>query len=168
MDRSPHIDLPLALQAEQLRVLYRNMPIGLVVSTVNAAILAAVEWPVVSHLSLLLWVLVIWASSGFRAWLIVNYRRGVPSSWLPTDWHRWMLVGTTLSGLGWGSSVYFFMPEIPFHYEMVQMFVLGGMAAGSISLLSVSFSLFLSLLLSLLLSFNFFFFCSRLVTLLPF
>ena len=149
MDRLPHTDLHLALRAEQLRVLYRNMPIALLVSAINAAILAAVEWPVVSHLSLLLWVLVIWASSGFRAWLIINYRRGVPSSWLPVDWHRWMLVGTTLSGFGWGSSVYFFRPEIPFHYEMVQMFVLGGMAAGSISLLSVSFSLFLSYALAL-------------------
>ncbi|HVG03290.1 MAG TPA: PAS domain-containing protein, partial [Nitrospira sp.] len=149
MDRPPHIHLHSALQAEQVRVLYRNMPIGLLVSAVNAPILAAVEWPVVSHLSLLLWVFTIWIASGLRAVLIVNYRRGVPSSWDAADWHRWMLAGTTLSGLGWGSSVYFFMPEIPFPYEMVQMFVLGGMTAGSISLLSVSFSLFLSYALAL-------------------
>ncbi len=149
MDHPPHTDLHSALQTEQVRILYRNMPVGILVSAVNAFILAAVEWPVVSHLSLLLWVTIIWMASGVRALLIINYRRGVPSSWHAADWHRWMLAGTTLSGLGWGSSVYFFMPEIPFPYEMVQMFVLGGMTAGSVSLLSVSFPLFLSYALAL-------------------
>jgi PAS domain S-box-containing protein len=90
-----------------------------------------------------------WISAGARALLIMNYRRGVPSSWQAADWHRWMLVSTTLSGLGWGSSVYFFTPEIPFPYEVVQMFVLGGMTAGAISLFSVSFTLFLSYALAL-------------------
>ncbi len=151
MDRPPDTDLHSALQAEQVRVLYGNMPIGLLVSAVNSVILAAVEWPVASHLSLLLWVSTIWTVSGARALLIVNYRRGVPSSWQAVDWYLWMFVGTILSGLSWGSSVYVFMRELPFPYEMVQMFVLGGMTAGSISLLSVAFPLFLSYALPLIL-----------------
>src|SRR6187401_2903527 len=118
MDRPPDTDLHSALQAEQVRVLYGNMPIGLQVSAVNSVILAAVEWPVASHLSLLLWVSTIWTVSGARVLLIVNYRRGVPSSWQAVDWYRWMFVGTILSGLGWGSSVYVFMRELPFPYEM--------------------------------------------------
>lgn len=144
MDRPLHTNLPSALQAEQVQVLYRNMPRGVVASALNAAILAAVEWPVVPHPSLLVWVIAIWGIAGLRALLIFNYRRATPSSWRADDWHRWMFLTTALSGMGWGSSVYFFAPEIPLPYELVQIFVLGGMMAGAVSVLSVSFSLFIS------------------------
>jgi PAS domain S-box-containing protein len=149
MDRPLHTNPLLTLHAEQVEVLYRNMPMGVLVSAVNSAILAAVEWPVVPHAYLLLWVLIIWIAAGIRAILILNYRRGVPSSWQAKDWHRWMLWSTALSGMGWGGSVYFFTPEIPFTYEVVQMFVLGGMMAGAIPLFSVSFPLFLCYVLAL-------------------
>ncbi|MBI4001283.1 MAG: hypothetical protein HY348_05825, partial [Nitrospira defluvii] len=144
MDRPLHTNLLSALQAEQVHVLYRNMPTGVLASAVNAAILSAVEWPVVPHPSLLLWVIAIWVLAGTQALLIFNYRRAVPSSWRADDWHRWMFVSTTLSGMGWGSSVFFFTPEIPLPYELGQIFVLGGMTAGAVSVLSVSFPLFIS------------------------
>ncbi|MGZ9275413.1 MAG: two-component system sensor histidine kinase NtrB, partial [Nitrospira sp.] len=82
--------------------------------------------------------------AGLRALLIFNYRRAIPSSWRAHDWQRWMFVTTALSGMGWGSSVYFFAPEIPLPYELVQIFVLGGMTAGAVSVLSVSFPLFIT------------------------
>ena len=149
MDRPLHTKLPSSLQADQVQVLYRNMPTGVLANAVNAGILALVEWPVVPHQSLLLWVIAMWIVAGARALLIFNYRRAVPSSWRPADWHRWMLASTTLSGLGWGSSVYFFTPEIPLPYEVVQIFVLGGMTAGAVSVLSVSFPLFICYVLPL-------------------
>ena len=144
MDRPLHTKLPSSLQAEQVQVLYRNMPTGVIASALNAAILAAVEWPVVSHPALLVWVVAIWGVAGLRALLIFTYRRATPSSWTAEDWQRWMFMTTALSGIGWGSSVYLFAPEIPLPYELVQIFVLGGMTAGAVSVLSVSFPLFLS------------------------
>ncbi|MCC2640369.1 MAG: putative Hybrid sensor histidine kinase [Nitrospira sp.] len=143
MDRSDHTDPIPSLQTEQVKVLYRNMPTGVLASAVNAGILAAVEWPVVSHPPLLMWLIAIWIIAGSRALLIFNYRRATPASWRSADWYRWMLVGTTLSGLGWGSSVYFLTQDIPLPYELVQVFVLGGMAAGAVSVLSVSFPVFI-------------------------
>ena len=144
MDRPRQVNLPSALQAEQVQLLYRNMPTGVIASALNAAILAAVEWPVVSHPSLLVWVGAVWVVAALRAILIFNYRRATPSSWGAKDWQRWMFLTTALSGIGWGSSVYFFAPEIPLPYELVQIFVLGGMTAGAVSVLSVSFPLFIS------------------------
>ena len=143
MDRPAHTDPSPDLQTQQVYVLYRNMPTGVLASAVNAAILAAVEWPVVPHTPLLLWVTFLWVVAGARALLILNYRRTIPPSWSSADWHRWMLISTTLAGIGWGSSVYFLTPEIPLPYELVQLFVLGGMTAGAVSVLSVSFPLFL-------------------------
>ena len=149
MDRPLHTTLHSTLQAEQVQVLYRNMPTGMLANAVNAGILTLVEWPVVPHQSLLLWVIVMCIAAAARALLVFNYRRAVPSSWQAEDWHRWMLASTTLSGLGWGSSVYFFTPEIPLPYEVVQIFVLGGMMAGAVSVLSVSFPLFICYVLPL-------------------
>ncbi|HNA47273.1 MAG TPA: PAS domain-containing protein, partial [Nitrospira sp.] len=143
MDRPAHTDPALELQSQQVSVLYRNMPTGVLASAVNAAILAAVEWSVVPHTPLLVWVAILWIVAGARALLIYNYRRTTPATWSSADWHRWMLVATTMAGVGWGGSVYFLTPEIPLAYELVQLFVLGGMTAGAVSVLSVSFQLFL-------------------------
>ncbi len=143
MDRPAHTDPAQELQSQQVSVLYRNMPTGVLASAVNAAILAAVEWPVVPHAPLLAWVTILWLVAGARVLLIYNYRRTTPAAWSSADWHRWMLVTTTMAGVGWGGSVYFLTPEIPLPYELVQLFVLGGMTAGAVSVLSVSFPLFL-------------------------
>ncbi|MFO0720605.1 MAG: hypothetical protein U0319_07740 [Nitrospira sp.] len=133
MDRPAHTDPALELQSQQVSVLYRNMPTGVLASAVNAAILAAVEWSVVPHTPLLVWVAILWIVAGARALLIYNYRRTTPATWSSADWHRWMLVATTMAGVGWGGSVYFLTPEIPLAYELVQLFVLGGMTAGAVS-----------------------------------
>lgn len=143
MDRPAHTDPAQDLHTQQVSVLYRNMPTGVLASALNAAILAAVEWSVVPHTPLLVWVTILWVIAGVRALLIYRYRHTAPSAWSSADWHRWMLVTTTLAGVGWGSSVYFLTPEIPLPYELVQLFVLGGMTAGAVSVLSVSFPLFL-------------------------
>lgn len=143
MDRPAHTDPVQDLHTQQISVLYRNMPTGVLASAVNAAILAAVIWPVVPHTPLLVWVTILWMVAGARAFLIYNYRRVTPAAWNSADWHRWMLVTTTMAGVAWGGSVYFLTPEIPLPYELVQLFVLGGMTAGAVSVLSVSFPLFL-------------------------
>ena len=143
MDRPSRNDSPPNLHTQQVHVLYRNMPTAVLASAVNAAILAAVEWSVVPHTPLLLWVLVLWIVAGGRALLIYNYRRAIPSSWSSVDWSRWMLVGTTASGIGWGSSAYLLSHQLPLPYEVVHIFVLGGMTAGAVSVLSVFFPLFI-------------------------
>jgi PAS domain S-box-containing protein len=143
MDRPTDTDPAPNLQAQQVQVLYRNMPSGLLASAVNAGILAAVEWPVVPHTPLLLWAIFLWVVTGLRGLLIVNYRRAIPASWNSRDWYRWMLAGTMASGIGWGGSVYLLSPEIPFPYEVLHIFVLGGMTAGGVSVLSVSFPVFI-------------------------
>jgi len=143
MDRPSQADSLTDLHAQQVHVLYRNMPTGVFASAANAAILAAVEWAVVPHTPLAAWVLVLWCIAAARALLIFQYRRAVPPHWKSPDWYRWMLVSTTGAGVVWGSSIYFLAPEIPLPYELVHLFVLGGMTAGAISVLSVSLPLFL-------------------------
>ena len=143
MDRPSQADSTSDLHAQQIHVLYRNMPTGVLASAANAAILAAVEWSVVPHAPLVAWVLLLWLIAAARAILILQYRRATPAGRARSDWHRWMLISTTAAGVAWGGSVYFLTADIPLPYELVHLFVLGGMTAGAISVLSVSLPLFL-------------------------
>jgi len=143
MDRPAQADSTSDLHAQQVHVLYRNMPTGVLASAANAAILAAVEWSVVPHTPLVAWVLLLWLIAAARTILILQYRRATPAGRARSDWHRWMLISTTAAGVAWGGSVYFLTADIPLPYELVHLFVLGGMTAGAISVLSVSLPLFL-------------------------
>ena len=149
MNRPLRTESTPTLLADQVEILYSNLPTAALANAVGAGILAAAEWPIVTHRSLIVWVLAMWIVAAARALLVWSYRRTVPSSRRPAAWHRWMLTSTILSGIGWGSSVYFFMLEVPLPYEVVQIFVLGAMTADAVAVLSVSFPLFIGYVLPL-------------------
>ncbi|HEX2055398.1 MAG TPA: ATP-binding protein [Nitrospiraceae bacterium] len=135
----PHSDAPPGdLTAEQVAVLYRNVPIGIIATVVNATILVALEWPVVFHPTLLFWLFAMYAFSGFRALLLMGYRRQQPASWRSSQWYRWSIAGSTMAAVGWGNTVWFFHPPIPLPYEMIVVFVLAGMTAGATSVLCIA------------------------------
>jgi two-component system, cell cycle sensor histidine kinase and response regulator CckA len=134
-----HSDAPPAdLTAEQVAVLYRNVPIGIIATIVNATILVALEWPIVSHRTLLFWLFAMYASSGFRALLLLGYRRQRPASWRSSEWYRWSIAASTMAAIGWGNTVWFLHPPIPLPYEMIVIFVLAGMTAGATSVLCIA------------------------------
>ena len=133
---------PLDLTAEQVAVLYKNAPIGIIATVVNATILIALEWSVVSHRTLQLWLLLMYAVSGFRLWLLFGYRRQQPASWRSAEWYRWSIVGSTMAAFGWGNTVWFLHPPIPLPYELIIVFVLAGMTAGATSVLCIAIPAF--------------------------
>ena len=142
MKHDPSDAPPLDLTAEQVAVLYKNVPIGIIATIVNATILVTLEWPVVSHGTLLLWLFAMYAVSGFRTWLLVGYHRQRPASWRSAEWYRWSIVGSTMAAFGWGNTVWFFHPPIPLPYELIVVFVLAGMTAGATSVLCIAIPAF--------------------------
>lgn len=130
------------LTAEQVAVLYKNVPIGIIATIVNATILVMLEWPVVSHRTLLVWLFVMYAASVFRAWLLLEYRRQRRPSWRSAEWYRWSIMGSTMAAIGWGNTVWFLHPAIPLPYELMIVFVLAGMTAGATSVLCIAIPAF--------------------------
>ena len=128
----------LDLTTEQVAVLYGNAPVAIIATVINAAILTALEWSVVPHHILLPWLFGMAAVAGFRAWLLFGYRRHQLPSWNSSDWYRWYVAGSTAAAVGWGNTIWFLHPPIPFLYEMLVIFVLAGMTAGAATLLCVS------------------------------
>lgn len=119
------------LHAEQVRLLYGNLPTGLFGSVAIAAILGYVQWPVVDHPVLVAWVAAIFIISLGRYLLILAYEHACPPPSEARRWGQWFTLGTALSGAAWGSAgILLFSDDLA--HQIFVIFALAGMSAGAV------------------------------------
>jgi signal transduction histidine kinase/CheY-like chemotaxis protein len=127
----PSENIAVAVYAEQVATVYRQMPIAIGANFVNAALTAAVLTPIAARPVPLLWfgaVLLVSASRAVAWW---RYRRG------NADAGRWALpatLGAMFAGLCWGLGGAVLFPFIPPLAQAFLTIVIGGMCAGSVVL----------------------------------
>ena len=126
----------LEIQAEQIRILYRQCPSALIAIAVNAVILGSILWEEVSRSLLISWLVVVSLLTLGRYLLLQAYRRANPAPTEALCWGRWFVIGEGLSGLSWGSAGAFLFPEQSYFHQVLIGFVLAGMSAGAMSYLS--------------------------------
>lgn len=143
---------PYATQigADRLRMLYGSLPIALLASLVNAAILGIVQSAVVPAGVVSAWVGAVALLTG---WRFFGYYRFTRRSPLPaqTEWTRRFLSGVLLSGILWGAAAFLLYPVDDTLHQMFLVFVLAGMGAGAVTTLSAMWSAALAYLLPALL-----------------
>ena len=127
--------VPPRVYAEQVKLLFRNLPLGLFAAQVNAVILLAVQWSVIDHALLLAWFAAVTLAVLSRVGLFAAYRRTHLTPDNVSRWVTWFTGGTALSGIIWGSAGIFLLPAEISH-QIFTIFVLAGMTAGAV----VSFS----------------------------
>lgn len=127
--------MPARLYGEQVKLLYRNAPVGLTAGQLNAFILSFAQWSVIDHGVLLVWLAAITLVTAARFGLVAAYRRATVTPAETPRWATWFTVGTVLSGSIWGSAGIFLFPAEISHQIFI-IFVLAGMTAGAV----VSFS----------------------------
>lgn len=120
------------LHAEQVRLLYDNLLVGLFAGILNAAILVFVQWSVIEHRVLLLWFAAIALLTVSRYVMRYAYRRTAIAPAHAGRWGRYFTVGTALSGIAWGSAGVFLFPDESSNQIFV-IFVLAGMTAGAVA-----------------------------------
>jgi len=125
-----------AIRAEQVRLLYEQLPSALIGTAISGAFVVPVFWGEVPASWLLPWAAALCAVSAGR---IVLRRAFFATAQLPADARRWarrFMVGALLSGSIWGTAGLFpLRPEARLE-EMFVLFVLAGLAAGGMSTLS--------------------------------
>jgi signal transduction histidine kinase len=143
-ERSPvSHELP-QLHAEQVRLLYRNAPLGLIATLINSAVLVFILRNVVPHWVLGTWLVCILLVSIVRFVQLSRFRRVPPESSDVGRWGTWFVVGLGLSGIIWGSAGIFLYPvESTIHQEFLA-FVVGGMAIGAAGAFSVVMPAFMA------------------------
>lgn len=116
---------------------FRHLPISLAAHAANSLILVAVLWGAVDGLRLLVWLGAILLVASGRLLLWRRYRNPERNTRISGEtWRRLLVVGACAAGVVWGAAgVVLFHPS-SFPHQVFLAFVLGGMVAGGIPLLS--------------------------------
>src|SRR5262245_51871730 len=137
---------PSESYAEQLRVLFRLLPIALAVNLVIAAIMATVLAPVAGTWPVIIWFASMLAVVCFR---YAVYQWHLHPAWLKgwvRRWDTYSILGAGLTGSIWGIGGVFLLP----YQTEQQVFVvltIGGMCAGAVVVHSSHFPTLLSFVL---------------------
>lgn len=120
--------------SDKVELLYSNSSVSLTMSLINAVIVAVVEWYKTTPQIVGLWFACLATVIALRSILVSRYYASDRSD--TERWARLFCIGSTLMGVIWGSAgILFFFPEDSIYLSFLS-FVLGGMAAGAVVVLS--------------------------------
>ncbi|MGH8625375.1 MAG: EAL domain-containing protein, partial [Gammaproteobacteria bacterium] len=129
-------DYALEIQAEKIKLLYRQVPSALIGQAVNAAILGFLLWGHVSSPLLVIWFTFMGLLTVGRYGLLRAYLAAQPSAANAQAWGSRFVVGVGLSGVGWGLTGILLFPEHSHVHQVLIGFVLAGMSAAAMSYLA--------------------------------
>jgi len=123
------------VHAQQIALLFRQLPAALTATLLIAFIVAGVTWPV-AHANLLFsWLIAVCALTGHRFLLWRRFAANAPRAEQMERWSRSFFVGTLLSGMVWGAGSVLLAGEDLIHQFFFGL-LLAGLAAGGVSTLS--------------------------------
>jgi signal transduction histidine kinase len=123
-----------AVYAEQVRSLFRQMPVALSVNAVNAALVAIVLTPLATRPLPLPWFVSVVVVTIGRAILWLRYRHAAVQPENTRRWLRLATYGSLLGGLCWGFGGFLLYPVLPASGQLFLIFVMGGMCAGAMAI----------------------------------
>src|SRR5271156_5894462 len=102
MPTEAETDVTSAVYTEQVRSLFRQIPIALSVNFVNAALVAIVLTPLATRPLLLPWFVWVTLVTIGRGILWLSYRNRPVQPEHARGWSRLATLGSLLAGLSWG------------------------------------------------------------------
>lgn len=123
--------------APQIAQSFHQLPISLLVNLANGFILAAVLWGAVPAPALLSWSGLLVVVTGVRYLSLRAFRNAALGG--ESDqavWTRYFVAGACAAGVVWGMSGILLFHPVSFPHQVVLVFVLEGMVAGAVPLLS--------------------------------
>lgn len=123
------------VRAQQVALLFRQLPAALTATLLIAFIVVGVTWPVADATILLSWLIVVCALSGHRFLLWRRFVADAPGADQMDPWARSFFVGTLLSGIVWGAGSVLLVGDDLIHQFFFGLLI-AGLAAGGVSTLS--------------------------------
>ena len=123
------------VRAQQIALLFRQLPSALTATLLIAFIVVGVTWPVADAKLLLSWLIVVCALTGHRFLLWRRFVANAPRAEQMEPWLRSFFVGTVLSGIVWGAGGVLLAGQDLIHQFFFGL-LLAGLAAGGVSTLS--------------------------------
>jgi signal transduction histidine kinase/ActR/RegA family two-component response regulator len=135
------------LLAAQVRLLYGNSNLGVVVNIVAAVILGSLQWGIIYKPTIVAWCSYITLVSIARYVFARRYWRASSSATDLSQWRNAFTIGVAGAGAGWGlAGVLLYSPD-HLTNQVFLIFVLGGMMLGASSVLAPRPEAFLTFLL---------------------
>jgi signal transduction histidine kinase/CheY-like chemotaxis protein len=122
-----------AVRAQQLRAIFRQLPIALAVNLVNAALAVIVLEPISARLLPLVWFLAVVLVTAGR-WMLWRWYRRAGHTEETGFWALGATCGSLLAGLCWGIGGALLFPIVPVIGQIFLTFVVGGMCTGAVVL----------------------------------
>jgi signal transduction histidine kinase len=144
----PANEISIAVRTEQLRAVFRQLPISFAVNLVNAALTAIVLSTIGAPRASLVWFSLVALVTAVRWVLWRRYRRSGPGSEHDLLWSRLAVCGSVLAGSCWGFGGMLLFPLVPTSAQIFLTFVIGGMCAGTVVLNASHLPTLLTFLLS--------------------
>jgi len=117
-------DLDALVRAEQVDLLYRQLPVSVGGTLLAVVVLAATHWDVSPHATLIGWGVLMAANQSWRLGLYARFRKGHLRMEAVDRWAAYWAVGSGISGVIWGTAtVLFFVPHSPLHQTILVVMV---------------------------------------------
>jgi len=126
----------LLIQQEQTNLLYESLPVGAAVSLANAAVLAFVQWNVIEHVVILIWLSMMVLITVARVINVFIYKGLSADNQQSEVWRQSFNLGAIAAGMAWGAAAIFLFPENALPNQVLLAFVIAGMCAGAVTSLS--------------------------------
>ncbi len=128
---------PQRLRREQVNILYRALPLSLLTILIHAFALAMLQFGVVPLENVALWLVAVLLLVLLRwYWHVAYARRDEQDTHNDQLWLQHNLLGIFLSGLVWGSASFLLFPVGDLLHQIVLVFIVISIAAGSSSTIS--------------------------------
>jgi diguanylate cyclase (GGDEF)-like protein/PAS domain S-box-containing protein len=123
------------IRYEQISLAYTQMPLALITISISSLLLATVQWSVIDHFVIALWLLAQLCVTGWRVYL---YRRFLTnfSAQTADEMKKNFFIALTVSSAVFGSASIILFPTGDIPHQVFLSFIMAGMSAGSITTLS--------------------------------
>lgn len=135
-DRTAAVQRARTIEAAQVEQAFRQLPISLLAGLATGLLLTYMFWDVMEHATLHIWLIALLCVTVARYVVLIAYRRAASPSDGERRWRLYALFGACAAGIVWGAAGLFLFHPVSIPYQMLLAFVLGGMVAGGIPLLS--------------------------------
>ncbi len=114
------------IRAEQVRLLYKQLPVSTASTMVGALLLSGVMWEVLAHERIVGWFVCMALNQAWRLWL---YHRFSGRGFEMRDLDKWAnlwAVGSLISGCIWGAASFvMFVPDAPIYHAFLMVLLFG-------------------------------------------
>lgn len=126
------------IRPELLQIIYASIPLTITAILANSVILGFIQWHLVNHNTVLIWLSLTNGLSMLRLGIYRRFKKLDISRSTGLEWQLFILLSSGLSGLLWGLSAIFLFPPDDLAHQLFTVLVIAGMCAGAVTTLSAS------------------------------